>query len=156
MIVESTEKGPSLWPFALSFHVFIGPVICILLFSFATAWPSLMGGLFGFLGLLLLLVPLVAALFIGVVPFILLATLAVQLLQREVVLGIGLLASASAGAVLGSVWSRVLSLLSGGDPDSALRLTESGAVAAVLCYLACHYYARRIRARRADKPSARR
>lgn len=136
--------------FTLVLYLLGGPVMAIFLFSFYTAYPSLLNGLYGFIGLIVFIVPLVMAAIFGAIPFGMLAALTLWCLTHSVPLRLALPINAVCGTLLGFLWPYCLHfVLARSDSTVSLfDLTAIGGVIALLFTLFCYHYARRCRVRK--------
>lgn len=135
--------------FTLILYLLGGPLMALFLFSFYTAYPNWLNGLYGFIGLVVFIVPLVMAAIFGVIPLGLLAALTLWFLTHGVPLRLALLINLACGMLLGFLWPYCLHyVLARSDSTVSLfDLTAIGGVIALLFTLLCYRYARRCRVR---------
>lgn len=130
----NTKIRSKLIVFTLLLYLLGGPLMALLLFSFYRAYPDVLGGIYGFIGLILFLVPLIVAFLFGVVPLSLLAMLTIKLLTQKVRLYIALPLNTLCGMLLGFIWPHCLNAFFGHSTSTLIDLTAIGGVISSAVY----------------------
>ncbi|WP_261868276.1 hypothetical protein [Budvicia aquatica] len=116
------------WIFTIFFHIVIGPLLLLFLSCMLAAFPSIIDGFSGFLGMILFIVPFIAAMALGLIPFTLLG-IASGLLMR---LAVNRYVSIFVIAILAAILGYISSIISGNDRPF---LVGPVMVSAILCYV---------------------
>ena len=118
------------WVFVIFFHIIVGPIFLLFISNMYAAYPTILDGIYGFLGMVLFVVPFVAAMVFGMLPFTILGIVNGLLMSFSVNRPISILVIAFLAAGLGTICSMVA-----GDNRPFLALPS--AISAILCYLIC-------------------
>jgi hypothetical protein len=139
-----TKTKSKVFCFTLFLYLLGGPFMALFLFSFYLGYPNLLDGLYGFIGLVIFIVPLAMATLFGVIPLGLLAALTLWFLTHGVSLRLALLINVACGISLGFLWPYCLHfVLTPSDSTVALfDLTAIGGVIALLFTIFSYQYAR--------------
>lgn len=124
------------WIFIIFFHIIVGPLLLLFFSCMLAAFPNITDGFSGFLGMILFIVPFIAAMVLGLIPFTLLG-IASGLLMR---LGVNRYVSIFVIAILAAILGYISSIISGDDRPF---LVGPAIASALLCYIISSHHQER-------------
>lgn len=124
------------WLFTALLHIFIAPILCVLIGCIIYEFPDIGEALVGFLGFSMMVVPLFVAFLFGLIPFGLLAIQTGYMLREGWPFHWACLCSLLSGAFIGLV----APMIAQSTPDEMNGLLIlSVSLTAGICYCACFW-----------------
>lgn len=124
------------WPFIITAHVLLGPIVLFIIACMAAAFPDLIEGILGLIGMTILIVPVVVTLIFSFIPFVILGIVSGIMIKCSIIFYRAIIVNGCAGAFSGYIWPKIFENAPPGE--STLMLIIPCVIAACCCHFVCY------------------